>query len=162
MRRQGDPHRRTRQRRILLLVMVLCAALALPVATALPAAAAGCSGESCRGRDPEAMGCTASSTPGEKFVPPEIYVQLRYSAVCGTFWARFKKDSWNCCVQVTLRAEQQKRVGGVWEPWSYQDKSIVITATTGVWTAMNPDESNDRHRACVVEFDWCTGWVATG
>ena len=63
--------------------------------------------------DPQASGCTGVSTPAYLFLNGShaIRIELRYSSTCNAYWARFKKDGFDCCVWATLREEQQKCTG---------------------------------------------------
>jgi hypothetical protein len=84
---------------------VLCAAIItvltiIPVSAATPDVTAlshwhGCFGTTCRGRDPQLMGCAADAVtlallphPGTASAGSYENVELRYSAACNARWAR--------------------------------------------------------------------------
>ncbi len=55
-----------------------------------PAWAASCHGSGCTGQDPQATGCSSGATTIASASDPggTLVVQVRYSATCGTYWAR--------------------------------------------------------------------------
>ena len=59
--------------------------------------AAGCKGASCDGKDPVAMGCssTAVTAKSVKYSGPydDLFVDLRWSAICGTNWTRIRWEN---------------------------------------------------------------------
>jgi hypothetical protein len=65
---------------------------AATVAVQSPAFAATCSGSGCTGKDPQTTGCSAKvTTPASKTSgsPSQMFtLQLRYSTICNTYWAR--------------------------------------------------------------------------
>jgi|1185.fasta_scaffold435616_2 hypothetical protein len=127
-----------------------------------PAAqAASCYQTSCNGKDPNAQGCSAHNADSVQFLSPDARIDLRYSPGCDANWARLVYSGpWNCCVQFTLREEQQRWNGSAWVAYRTKNKTFTYGATQdNVWTLMNPNETNDRHRACVVG-EACTSWVS--
>lgn len=125
------------------------------------AQAAGCFQGTCNGKDPDAQGCTGSNLASVQFLSPNARVDLRYSSVCDANWARLVYSGpWNCCVQFTLREEVQRWNGSAWVAYRTKDRTFTYGATqSNIWTLMNPNETNDRHRACVVG-EVCTSWVS--
>jgi hypothetical protein len=152
----------TRIRRLVAALGVLAAATTGLVLTTAPAQAAGCFQGSCNGKDPNAQGCSGSNLASVNFLGPDARVDLRYSSGCDANWARLVYSGpWNCCVNFTLREEQQRWNGSAWVAYRVKDKSFTYGATqSNIWTLMNPNELNDRHRACVVEENVCTSWVS--
>lgn len=71
--------------------LVLAAAIAATSLLAAPAttqAKAGCYGASCRGRDPQAMGCAHDAVTLASRVRLGFKVELRYSRACNAKWGR--------------------------------------------------------------------------
>ncbi|MEV0266426.1 DUF2690 domain-containing protein [Streptomyces sp. NPDC050617] len=74
-----------------------------PSATSKPKLPAGvkCVGQDCTGKDPEAMGCGgASATSPAAATIGSAYVEVRYSKVCGAYWARITQAAPGDAVQV--------------------------------------------------------------
>lgn len=149
-----------RRRWLTIAVTALMVAASLFVAPST-ASAAGCYRGTCNGKDPDAQGCTGSTMDSRNFLSPEARVDLRYSSVCDANWARLVYSGpFNCCVQFTLREEVQRWNGSAWVAYRHQDRVFTYGATqANVWTLMTPNETNDRHRACVVG-EVCTSWVS--
>jgi hypothetical protein len=147
--------------RWLTLTCTLLMMIAVGFVAAPSAQAASCYRSSCNGKDPNAQGCDGASAGGVDLWTPEARVQLRYSSECDANWARLVySGSWNCCVNFTLREEQQRWNGSAWVAYRVKDKVFTYGATQdNIWTLMNPNETNDRHRACVVG-EVCTAWVS--
>ncbi|WP_436532741.1 DUF2690 domain-containing protein [Actinoplanes sp. HUAS TT8] len=83
--------------------VLVALALGTGIVAAQPqvALAAGCSGYSCDGKDPIAMGCGSTKTAHSVFVLVNGnyaigVIELRYSSVCRTTWARIQlyKEDW--------------------------------------------------------------------
>lgn len=72
------------------LVAALTLALSVTAGMAVsPASAAGCYGPSCRGYDPEAMGCSADGRTIHSYRSEYgSLFELRYSSSCGAAWVR--------------------------------------------------------------------------
>ena len=51
-------------------------------------AAVGCTGASCQGKDPNAMGCDADAVTRGEFTTDTIRIELRYSRNCFAGWVR--------------------------------------------------------------------------
>ncbi|MEV0278188.1 DUF2690 domain-containing protein [Streptomyces sp. NPDC050610] len=80
---------------------------ASPSASAKPKLPAGvkCVGQDCTGKDPEAMGCGgASATTSASATIGSTYVEVRYSKVCGAYWARITQAVPGDTVQVAAAA----------------------------------------------------------
>ena len=71
-----------------LIVAVAVAATALLAAPQLTQAKAGCYGAGCRGRDPQAMGCSRDAVTLASKYRFGFQVELRYSRACNAKWAR--------------------------------------------------------------------------
>jgi hypothetical protein len=68
------------------LTLVLVSVLSTP---AHAQAKTGCTGMSCRGRDPQAMGCSRDArTLATAYAHRNFRVELRYSPTCNARWAR--------------------------------------------------------------------------
>ncbi|KOG88533.1 membrane protein, partial [Streptomyces varsoviensis] len=68
---------------------------------AKPPAGVKCVGQDCTGKDPEAMGCGgASATSPASATIGSAYVEVRYSKVCGAYWARITQAAPGDAVQV--------------------------------------------------------------
>ncbi|MFE7118692.1 DUF2690 domain-containing protein, partial [Streptomyces sp. NPDC057654] len=75
-----------------------------PSVTSKPKLPAGvkCVGQDCAGKDPEAMGCGgASATSPTSATIGSTYVEVRYSKVCGAYWARITQAVPGDAVQVS-------------------------------------------------------------
>jgi hypothetical protein len=67
----------------------LTAALLLAPALQAPASAApGCYRDSCSGKDPAAMGCTADAVTLDHLYYGSIRIDMRYSRACSAAWTR--------------------------------------------------------------------------
>lgn len=77
---------------VTLLVVSLVAAIGVLV-PAGPAAAAGCSGSGCTGKNPQVQGCSPSAYNLDEFSYVGIRFELRYSPVCGAAWTRVTSPS---------------------------------------------------------------------
>lgn len=123
--------------------------------------AAGCYRTGCNGKDPNAQGCTGQTLTSKQFLSPEARIDLRYSSVCDANWARLVYSGpFNCCVQFILREEVQRWNGSAWVYYQHRDKTFTYGATqSNIWTLMTANETNDRHRACVIG-EVCTSWVS--
>jgi hypothetical protein len=66
------------------------AALLFAPAVQAPASAAtpGCVRDTCSGRDPVAMGCTADAVTLDKLYYGSIVLEMRYSRACSAAWTR--------------------------------------------------------------------------
>lgn len=75
-------------------LMTTLATAALVVAAGLtgasPASAATCSGTTCNGKNPSTTGCSASgtSTVATADLGYDWKLEMRYSSICKTYWAR--------------------------------------------------------------------------
>jgi hypothetical protein len=55
-------------------------------------AAVGCYASTCKGKDPQSMGCSTDAITGAQATSPDgRIVQLRYSPACGAAWGRLQK-----------------------------------------------------------------------
>ena len=162
------------QRAVRTILVVAALLMPLAVATvvsATPASAASCSGSSCTGKDPSATGCASSGsvTTTQGVWNGDLSVELRHSSGCGTFWARMTLSDSNCCFAMQAMVERQLKT-----PYGYYDANVyyrsVLPAAGGPgtwWTAMVPNTSDDRTRACYrLGTDsnnpkW-SGWSCTG
>ncbi len=74
----------------MILATLLISGLGL-TGTATPAFAAGCTGSSCVGKDPQALGCSSGAVSLASVRPPGggPAVILRWSSSCRANWARF-------------------------------------------------------------------------
>ncbi|MFE2425493.1 DUF2690 domain-containing protein [Streptomyces sp. NPDC059373] len=74
-----------------------------------------CAGDSCTGKDPEAMGCGGkyARTAAATWVGGS-YVEMRYSHTCGTVWARISAASPGDAISVTSASgsTERTRIGG--------------------------------------------------
>ncbi|MBO9555292.1 DUF2690 domain-containing protein [Cellulomonas sp.] len=70
-----------------LVVLTLLAGVVVGSA-ASPAAAVGCYGATCTGKDPQANGCAADAVTVEEFTYYYTRVELRKSAACHAAWTR--------------------------------------------------------------------------
>ena len=95
----------TRYFRSCLLLLAMIAACIVP---ATPAHAAGCYGDYCSGKDPQAMGCAndAVTTVSKNLSMGSL--QIRWSPSCKTNWARMViyPTGNKCFTYGTLRAKQ--------------------------------------------------------
>ena len=141
------------------LVLTMLVVLGTTIALAPGAQAASCYRTTCNNKDPNGQSCnTGLTTPQSKYIYSDARVDLRYSSECDANWGRFVySGAWNCCVQGTLTAQQQHWNGSAWVAYRTKTKTFTWGATQdNIWTNMNPNETNDRHRACVDGV--CTGW----
>lgn len=135
-------------------------AAAAVVTTPSAALAATCYGASCAGKDPHATGCDASTTMSDqRWFGPDTRYQLRYSYTCNTYYGRWITDSDNCCYTYKMTATRQLRT-----PYGWYNQSS-YSVNVGFWgapvaknTAMNQNNTEDRHRVCVSSIG-CTDWI---
>lgn len=123
-----------------------------PVDTAAPAVAptvaptvakAGCYGQDCNGKDPQAWGCEGDATTRYSAHYPEIFgstIELRYSVSCGAFWARYScNDCVPNCGQPIISLQNGKARNGTVEVVQTltRDSSASCRFWTGMLTAVN-------------------------
>ena len=122
------------------------AAAALATASAVlsptPAAAAGCYGDYCSGKDPEQTGCSADAytTASARIPGTGAYVELRWSPTCKTNWTRanWYPDPSNttisavqCPTGYTQRGTSGYANGYYWTKMIYSPKMGVSARFTG-------------------------------
>jgi hypothetical protein len=121
---------RRRLTSVVLVLLTLVGGLAVVTLTGEePAAAAGCYGDWCSGRDPQAMGCAADAvTTAHARIPGTYsYLELRWSPSCKTNWARVPA-SWGTHYPWALKAVQR--------PTNYTQAGVVASSADYSWTRM--------------------------
>jgi len=129
---------------------------------------ASCSGSSCSGLDPQANGCSTSTTRTETALWLSSFsVELRYSPACHAMWTRITIDDYlpTCCVPIHVRVWRQTGSDSAgWSDAQIYTKTVNAGLEGAFWTAMVPDvSSGDRTRSCW-GFDnsysgGCTSWA---
>lgn len=116
------------KKRIALIVGAIALMLASVLSTSPAYAATGCYGSTCKGKDPQSMGCaTDAFTGAQKTSPDGRIVQLRYSPACGAAWGRLQSAYVGDWVDVTSN-------NGTGSYSTYVDSSHT-------WTAMVQDNN---------------------
>jgi Protein of unknown function (DUF2690) len=97
-----------RRRATVVFVALSLSATMVAAATASPAGAASCSGDSCSGRDPQASGCSSDAYTAYSTNLGSAQLQLRWSPSCQTNWARLivYPQGWGCFIYGQLSAVQ--------------------------------------------------------
>ncbi|MEU3963356.1 DUF2690 domain-containing protein [Streptomyces buecherae] len=112
-----------------------------------------CTGAACGGKDPEAMGCggTHAKTTTDAMVGG-VYVEVRYSEVCGAAWARIAQAAPGDEVRVR---------GGAADAERGRERRRTADADGDAYTAMVPVRSAKLATACVTRTTGetgCTSW----
>ncbi|MFE6776072.1 DUF2690 domain-containing protein [Streptomyces sp. NPDC057702] len=100
-----------------------------------------CTGAACGGKDPEAMGCGGEhARTAADAVVGGVYVEVRYSEVCGAAWARIARAGVGD--EVRVRGDAKGAQGG-------QERDAKADAAGDGYTAMVPVRSAAQATACV-------------
>jgi hypothetical protein len=123
--------------------------------TASPSLAAGCFGTGCNGKDPNAMGCSATTAwyhwhDGGGSI--QYSVELRKSADCGAVWGRIiKYDCYSGSRHWYVSIEHMQ-----WTPYGwYLTRDGTATSANSYcdggreWSYMRVYNSYDRYRVCI-------------
>ncbi|QKW50377.1 helix-turn-helix domain-containing protein [Streptomyces buecherae] len=112
-----------------------------------------CTGAACGGKDPEAMGCggTHAKTTTDAMVGG-VYVEVRYSKVCGAAWARIAQAAPGDEVRVRGGAAGAERG---------QERRRTADADGDAYTAMVPVRSAKLATACVTRTTGETGCTSS-
>lgn len=136
--------------------ILMAAALSGPAA---PAAAAGCNGEGCTGKNPSTMGCAGSTIYGtETSSGYDIEFRASPMASCGAVWARHQAigegDFMGYAVTISIERRH----------WRATRSTAFYTASIGArksgYTLMFGRNPDYYHRACIREMSdsACTPW----
>ncbi len=115
-----------------------------------PANAAGCWGQSCYGKDPEAMGCGGSTVRNLdqfEYEGRSVTVELRYSPNCYAVWTRYR-NFWGHDGAVYTKSMSTEGMATRKEFAQYREE-------TG-WTAMV--SFTEKVRGCYTFFIQYHGW----
>lgn len=123
------------------------------LATAAPAQAATCSGDSCIAQYPRTTGCNEGANTVDSYTLPHLAVTLRHSSDCGTFWALGTTD---LAKNITVWIDQYNANGDLIHEF-YRD---VQGPVKNIDTAMVANHANDAVVACV-KFDSSQDYYCT-
>lgn len=144
------------------LALSATAAVIAPVVAGTPAHAASCSGENCVGIDPNAAGCSTTSTTSAIFQVGSAIatIENHYSQACNTNWAVAYENSaaQSAGYRLAISIDTSWHINANGDPNYGRYQETCYPNPTGILVNTNLTTHFDQYENCSGSYGGATGW----